>query len=69
MRSYFISIVSVFTVTVCCLRPICGQVQRPNVVILMADQLRYESCGYAGDDKARTPHIDQLAKDGMSFDN
>jgi arylsulfatase A-like enzyme len=42
---------------------------RPNVLIIMADQLRYESCGYAGDPKAITPHIDRLAADGMSFDN
>ena len=46
-----------------------AQVQRPNVIILMADQLRYESCGYAGDEKAMTPNIDRLAEEGMSFDN
>ncbi|MEO1575065.1 MAG: sulfatase-like hydrolase/transferase, partial [Pseudomonadota bacterium] len=46
-----------------------GQIQRPNLIIIVADQLRRESCGYAGDERAITPHIDRLADDGMSFDN
>lgn len=50
-------------------RPSCGQVQRPNVLVIIADQLRRESCGYAGDEIAVTPNIDQLAADGISFDN
>ena len=49
--------------------PAAAQVKRPNVIMIIADQLRYESCGYAGDEKAITPNIDQLAGDGMSFDN
>jgi arylsulfatase A-like enzyme len=46
-----------------------AQIQRPNVVLIIADQLRYESCGYAGDAKAITPNIDRLAATGISFDN
>ncbi|MEO1979689.1 MAG: sulfatase-like hydrolase/transferase, partial [Fuerstiella sp.] len=46
-----------------------AQIQRPNVVMIIADQLRYESCGYAGDEKAITPNIDRLAATGISFDN
>ena len=34
---------------------------RPNLVYVFADQLRYQSCGYAGDAYARTPNIDRLA--------
>ena len=49
--------------------PVAAQIQRPNVIILMADQLSYESCGFAGDAKAITPNIDRLQNDGMSFDN
>ena len=33
--------------------------KRPNLVYIFADQLRYQSCGYAGDTRARTPNIDQ----------
>lgn len=41
--------------------------KRPNIIYLLADQLRYQSCGYAGDAKARTPNIDRLAREGISF--
>ncbi len=39
----------------------------PNIIYLLADQLRYQSCGYAGDKQARTPNIDRLASEGVSF--
>ena len=42
---------------------------RPNLIYVFADQLRYASCGYAGDEHARTPHIDRLAAQGVSFCN
>jgi len=41
--------------------------KRPNVVFILADQLRYQSLGYAGDPRARTPHIDRLASQGVTF--
>lgn len=41
--------------------------RRPNLVYLFADQLRYQSLGYAGDARARTPHIDRLASESTSF--
>jgi len=44
-----------------------GASRRPNIVYLLADQLRYQSCGYAGDGKARTPNLDRLAREGVSF--
>jgi arylsulfatase A-like enzyme len=39
----------------------------PNLVYIFADQLRYFSCGYAGDEYARTPNIDRLAAQGCNF--
>ena len=44
-----------------------GQSRRPNLVYVFADQLRYFSCGYAGDEYARTPRIDSLAAEGCNF--
>jgi len=41
----------------------------PNIVFVLADQLRYASCGYAGDTRARTPNIDRLRGGGASFTN
>jgi arylsulfatase A-like enzyme len=41
--------------------------KKPNVIYIMADQLRYQSVGYAGDAKARTPNLDRLAAESVSF--
>ena len=41
--------------------------KRPNLVYVFADQLRYQSCGYAGDEFAHTPNIDRLAAQGCNF--
>ena len=43
--------------------------RRPNLIYVFADQLRRQSCGYAGDPRATTPTIDRLAAQGVSFDN
>lgn len=41
----------------------------PNLVFVLADQLRYQSCGFAGDPDARTPNLDTLAGQGVVFRN
>lgn len=46
---------------------VAASTKRPNLVYVFADQLRYFSCGYAGDEYARTPNIDQLAREGCNF--
>lgn len=43
--------------------------RRPNLVYVFPDQLRYLSCGYAGDKRAITPNIDKLASQGVNFCN
>lgn len=43
--------------------------KRPNLIYVFADQLRYVSCGYAGDEFARTPNIDRLASQGCNLHN
>lgn len=42
---------------------------RPNVLLIMADQLRYDCLGYAGMAPVATPHIDRLASEGMWFES
>ena len=37
----------------------------PNIVIVMADQLRRQAFGHAGDPNVETSHIDALAADGV----
>jgi arylsulfatase A-like enzyme len=41
---------------------------RPNVVLIIADDLGWDDCGAFGNPNVRTPHIDRLAREGMRFD-
>ncbi len=43
-----------------------GQPQRPNLLLIVADDLGL-SLGCYGDRNARTPHLDQLASEGVRF--
>ena len=43
--------------------------QRPNVVLILADDLGWSQIGANGGEAYRTPHIDRLASDGMRFTN
>ena len=40
---------------------------RPNIILVMADDLGYGELGCYGQTKALTPRLDQMAKDGMRF--
>ena len=50
-----------------CLAKILQAQDKPNVVILLADDLGWADLGYQGSDDIRTPNIDQLAKNGIRF--
>lgn len=41
--------------------------KRPNVLILLADDLRHDTLGIAGHPLVQTPHIDRLSRQGMRF--
>ena len=40
---------------------------RPNILIVYPDQMRYDAMGCAGNPVIRTPHIDRLAHEGVQF--
>lgn len=42
---------------------------RPNILIIVADQHRYDCIGYAGQYPVRTPNLDRLAEEGVWFSN
>lgn len=42
--------------------------RRPNILLIMSDQHRADIMGCSGDPLVRTPHMDQLAEEGIRFD-
>ena len=42
---------------------------RPNVLLVVVDDLRWDDLGAAGHPFSRTPHIDRLAREGARFLN
>lgn len=42
---------------------------RPNILLISADQMRWDALGCAGDPVIRTPHLDALAARGVRFRN
>jgi choline-sulfatase len=42
---------------------------RPNILVIMSDQHSRHVIGSYGNDLVRTPHLDRLANQGISFDN
>jgi arylsulfatase A-like enzyme len=41
--------------------------ERPNIVLIMADDLGYAGIGCFGNDETQTPNLDKLAEDGLRF--
>jgi len=42
---------------------------KPNILLITADQLRRDAIGVYGNDRVRTPNIDSLASGGVIFEN
>ena len=42
---------------------------RPNYIVILVDDLRWDGLGFMGHPFVQTPNIDRLALEGMSFDN
>src|SRR5689334_874006 len=42
---------------------------RPNLILLLADDMRADAVGYAGNSIVQTPNLDALAHAGVSFKN
>ncbi len=42
---------------------------RPNFVVFLVDDLRFDMLGFAGHPFVETPHIDRLAREGTQFTN
>lgn len=42
---------------------------RPNILVILCDDLRYDALSCMGHPHLRTPHIDRLASEGLLFEN
>jgi len=47
----------------------CKKEERPNVVFILTDQWRASAFGYTGDPNVKTPNLDELASQSVSFTN
>jgi arylsulfatase A len=47
--------------------PAAEQVARPNIVMILIDDMGYADLSCYGSKAHRTPHIDRLAAEGMRF--
>ena len=52
-----------------CLAGLARAADRPNIIVLVADDLRWDTFGWAGHPVVKTPNIDRLAADGVRFTN
>ncbi|MEN8678603.1 MAG: sulfatase-like hydrolase/transferase, partial [Akkermansiaceae bacterium] len=41
--------------------------EKPNLVLIIADDMNWDDCGVYGHPSIKTPNIDALAKSGMKF--
>ncbi|WP_442505247.1 sulfatase-like hydrolase/transferase [Novipirellula sp. SH528] len=51
-----------------CLSAIVQANERPNIVVIVADDLGFSDVGFNGCKEIPTPHLDELAADGIIFD-
>ena len=43
--------------------------KKPNIIMFLADDMRFDATSYAGNQVIKTPSLDALAKDSFVFDN
>ena len=60
---------SLFLAVLLCLPVGASGTPKPNIIVIVADDLRWDALGYAGNRIIKTPHLDDLARRGTQFRN
>lgn len=53
--------------SVAAVTPPASAAEKPNIVLILADDLGWQECGFTGSDYHETPNLDRLARQGMVF--
>lgn len=64
-RQIFLAVLAVFTL--CAFANPVTALERPNILLILADDLGYGDLGFQGSTDIQSPHIDQLAENGIRF--
>jgi arylsulfatase A-like enzyme len=63
-------LLSAAVLTIGCRRqPAPDAAERPNILYILLDDIRWDAVGYAGHPHLRTPQIDRIANEGINFAN
>ena len=60
---------AIFLAAACRREAPASEPQRPNILVVLLDDLRWDALGYAGHPHVRTPQIDRIANEGVNFKN
>ncbi|MGE9270856.1 MAG: sulfatase-like hydrolase/transferase, partial [Verrucomicrobiales bacterium] len=63
------SIVTALILALCLCAGVFAAESRPNVILILADDLGYEALGVNGAEQIQTPNLDRLAGEGVRFTN
>lgn len=68
MKTYVLVPFTIFGVTTS-IKSYTQEITRPNIILIMTDQQRFDCMGVMGNPHISTPHMDALANDGALFTN
>lgn len=69
MRLLLLTLAQIFFVALCAAQNATPVKNKPNIILIVADDLGYGDLGVYGQTKIRTPNLDRMAKQGIRFTN